>query len=113
MTTIRAGLPTITVRRGPEAATVVRGVAKAVLAMGILLGGFVAHPGGGVAPGLRSQRRGYPRRIVIRRNSESIPGGLVVRRVIMSLRFAVVAVVLLLLYDWLGGVLLDSGGTVG
>lgn len=43
MTTARADLPTITIRRGPEATTVVRVIARVVLAMGLLVAGFVVY----------------------------------------------------------------------
>lgn len=43
MSTLRAELPTITLRRGPTAAGVVRGIATMVLAVGVVLAGFVAY----------------------------------------------------------------------
>lgn len=43
MSTIRADLPTITLRRGPTALEIVRGFAKVVLVTGLVLTGFVAY----------------------------------------------------------------------
>jgi sortase A len=43
MTTARADLPTIRIRRGPEAATVLRAAARTVVAVGLLIAGFVAY----------------------------------------------------------------------
>lgn len=50
---------------------------------------------------------------MFRRIYESLPGGLTARRLLMTLLLAVVAVVLVLLYEWLGATILDSGGAVG
>lgn len=44
---------------------------------------------------------------------QSLPGGPVVRRLLMTLLLAVLAVLLVLLYEWLGATILDSGGTIG
>lgn len=43
MTTVRADLPTLTIRRGPEATTVVRVIARVVVVVGLLVAGFVAY----------------------------------------------------------------------
>jgi sortase A len=43
MSTIRAGLPALTIRRGPDAAAVVRAIARTVLVAGVLVAGFVAY----------------------------------------------------------------------
>lgn len=40
---MRAGLPAIRVRRGPEAITVLRAMARAVLTLGLVVAGFVAY----------------------------------------------------------------------
>lgn len=50
---------------------------------------------------------------MISRIYEALPGGPVVRRVVMSLLFGLLAILLVLFYDWLGTTLLDSGGPVG
>lgn len=43
MSTLRADLPAITIRRGPEALTVVRALARLVLVGGLVVGGFVGY----------------------------------------------------------------------
>lgn len=43
MSTVRAGLPALTIRRGPEATTVVRAIARVILVSGMLVAGFVAY----------------------------------------------------------------------
>lgn len=62
MSTIRAQLPAITLRRGPEAAAVVQVVARVAIAVGLLLAGFLAYQFGVTSvvahqaqDGLRSQ----------------------------------------------------------
>lgn len=43
MSTLRADLPAITIRRGPEALAVVRALARLVLVGGLVVGGFVGY----------------------------------------------------------------------
>lgn len=43
MTTARTELPTIRIRRGPEAVTVVRALAKTALVIGLLVAGFIVY----------------------------------------------------------------------
>jgi sortase A len=43
MSTMRAGLPALTIRRGPDAVAVVRALARTVLVVGVLVAGFVIY----------------------------------------------------------------------
>jgi sortase A len=43
MSTMRADLPALTFRRGPDAAAIVRAVARTVLVVGVLVAGFVVY----------------------------------------------------------------------
>ena len=50
---------------------------------------------------------------MIRRLYQALPGGPAVRTTVMVLIAAAALALILLLYDWLGGILLDSGGSIG
>jgi len=50
---------------------------------------------------------------LIRNLYDSLPGPATVRVLQMLVAVAIIAVLVLLLYEWLGSTLFDSGGTVG